>query len=311
MGIYGRISIMSVNMTPTNSIGSIERARLSFEGLSVGDAFGDTYFINPDVVDRLIELRALAPAPWRWTDDTLMGVSLLHSLEKFGNINQDWIAADFAARYVPNRGYGPNMHAQLRELKAGGDWREVASTQFSGMGSYGNGSAMRVSMVGAYFADDLPLAIAEAERSALITHTNIEAVVGAVAVTVATALACQPDCPAGRDFLDAILPHLAPSETATRVRWARDLHPDCTVFHAAEMLGRGWLVACQDTVPLCLWCASRNITNTNYEAALWETVSALGDRDTTCAIVGGIIACRVGYEGIPATWRKNREPLPQ
>jgi ADP-ribosylglycohydrolase len=297
---------MSVDITPTDNI---KRARLSFEGLSVGDAFGQTYFINPDVVEGLIEHKALAPAPWLWTDDTLMGISLLHSLEKFGKIDQDWIATDFARRYVPNRGYGPNMHVQLKEIIAGGDWREVAGTQFGGSGSYGNGSAMRVAPVGAYFADDLPLAIAEAERSALITHTNVEAVVGAVAVTVATALACQPDCPTGRDFLDAILLHLASSEVATRVRWARDLNPDCTLTHAADMLGRGWLVSCQDTVPLCLWCASRNLDN--YEAALWETVSALGDRDTTCAIVGGILACRVGYEGIPAAWRENREALPE
>jgi hypothetical protein len=26
---------------------------------------------------------------------------------------------------------------------------------------------------------------------------------------------------------------------------------------------------------------------------LWQTVSVLGDRDTTCAMVGGIVACRV------------------
>ena len=39
-------------------------------------------------------------------------------------------------------------------------------------------------------------------------------------------------------------------------------------------------------------------------------MSALGDRDTTCAIVGGIVACRVGIEGIPASMRAAREPLP-
>ncbi|MGW5480947.1 ADP-ribosylglycohydrolase family protein [Streptomyces sp. NPDC004008] len=33
--------------------------------------------------------------------------------------------------------------------------------------------------------------------------------------------------------------------------------------------------------------------------ALWATASAGGDVDTTCAIVGGIVASRVGTEGIP------------
>lgn len=38
----------------------------------------------------------------------------------------------------------------------------------------------------------------------------------------------------------------------------------------------------------------------DYEAALWLTVSGLGDRDTTCAIVGGIVITCTGSEGIPA-----------
>jgi ADP-ribosylglycohydrolase len=43
---------------------------------------------------------------------------------------------------------------------------------------------------------------------------------------------------------------------------------------------------------------------------LWLTVSGLGDRDTTCAIVGGIVACHVGLKSIPKDWLKQREKLP-
>jgi len=39
-------------------------------------------------------------------------------------------------------------------------------------------------------------------------------------------------------------------------------------------------------------------------------VSALGDRDTTCAIVGGIVATQVGHAGIPDDFRRSRERLP-
>ncbi len=63
-----------------------------------------------------------------------------------------------------------------------------------------------------------------------------------------------------------------------------------------------------DTVPFCLWCAAQYLDN--YEEAMWATVSALGDRDTTCAIVGGIVACYNGVEGIPPDWLAAREPLP-
>ncbi len=41
----------------------------------------------------------------------------------------------------------------------------------------------------------------------------------------------------------------------------------------------------------------------------WTTVSGLGDRDTTCAIVGGIVALAVGPEGIPREYVQSREPL--
>src|SRR5262245_63984537 len=63
------------------------------------------------------------------------------------------------------------------------------------------------------------------------------------------------------------------------------------------------------TVPFALWCAAQHLDD--YEEALWLTVSGLGDRDTTCAIAGGIVACCTGAEGIPAAWRAAREPLPE
>ena len=69
-------------------------------------------------------------------------------------------------------------------------------------------------------------------------------------------------------------------------------------------LGNGTGVSCQDTVPFCLWCAGTHLDS--YEEALWLTVAGLGDRDTTCAIVGGIVALR---SEIPTAWLAAREPL--
>jgi ADP-ribosylglycohydrolase len=43
----------------------------------------------------------------------------------------------------------------------------------------------------------------------------------------------------------------------------------------------------------------------SYVEALWHTVSALGDRDTTCAIVGGIMSLIQGEEGIPDDWKND------
>jgi ADP-ribosylglycohydrolase len=52
-----------------------------------------------------------------------------------------------------------------------------------------------------------------------------------------------------------------------------------------------------------------NARLSDYEEAMWQTVSGFGDRDTTCAIVGGIVAAYTGIEGIPSAWRAAQETL--
>ncbi len=42
---------------------------------------------------------------------------------------------------------------------------------------------------------------------------------------------------------------------------------------------------------------------------MWATVSARGDMDTTCVIVGSIVVMATGLDGIPEVWRRSREPL--
>lgn len=76
---------------------------------------------------------------------------------------------------------------------------------------------------------------------------------------------------------------------------------------SSGILGNGSQVISEDTVPFCVWCAARHLDD--YEEAMWQTVSALGDRDTTCAIVGGIVVLAVGIDGIPDEWRRSRESL--
>ena len=61
-------------------------------------------------------------------------------------------------------------------------------------------------------------------------------------------------------------------------------------------------------MPFALWCCGQALDS--YEDALWLAVSAGGDRDTICAIVGGVVASYVGLAGLPDTWTKRREALP-
>ena len=93
--------------------------------------------------------------------------------------------------------------------------------------------------------------------------------------------------------------------TKSRVQAALDIPAD-DLDLAVQTLGSGREVSAQDTVPFCLWSAAYHLEN--YEEALWWTVKGMGDRDTTCAIVGGIVA--LSAPGIPADWLRHREPLP-
>ena len=154
--------------------------------------------------------------------------------------------------------------------------------------------------------------IEQAARSAEVTHAHPEGVAGAVAVAVAAAYAwrarAQPTRPSRAALLDRVLTHVPIGEVHSRLRRARDLSEGVPVQTAVAVLGNGSLISAQDTVPFALWCAAGHLDD--YEEALWTTVSGLGDRDTTCAIGGGIVACYMGVDSIPDAWLAAREPLP-
>jgi hypothetical protein len=112
----------------------------------------------------------------------------------------------------------------------------------------------------------------------------------------------------GPTFLRAVLPHVPTSEVRAGIERALTLPDTASAQDAAIALGNGSQVSGQDTVPFTLWCASRSLHD--YEEALWLTASGFGDVDTTCAIVGGIVAAGVGASAIPPAWLAAREPLP-
>ena len=88
---------------------------------------------------------------------------------------------------------------------------------------------MRVGPLGAYFADDIAKIIEYARLSSLVTHTHTEAVAGALAVALATGLACrmkesgQPID--GYEFLKQIHQHTPESYVRKGIQKAMDLSP--------------------------------------------------------------------------------------
>jgi len=296
-----------------NTRNRLARAYESLEGLSCGDAFGEKFFLVKEDAISLINQRSMPVSPWTFTDDTMMAISIVSTLEKHARIDRDDLADSFAQNYDAERGYGPAMHELLARIREGHRWQKEAQALFGGQGSFGNGSAMRVAPLGAYFADDLDMVVEQAKLSAMPTHCHPEALAGASAVALATALAWQyrdsSQLPTTTEFLGRIYERTAESEVRCGIERAINVPAGTAVEKAVSILGNGWNISVQDTVPFALWCAACHLNN--YQEALWTTVSGLGDRDTTCAIVGGIVVMCSGFHNIPKEWLDSREPIPR
>lgn len=288
----------------------LARARLSLEGLSVADAFGEQLLhAGPAARSIALEHRS-APIgrKWMWTDDTAMAASIVEQLTERGGIEPPALAAAFARRYIaePMRGYGTGAHKLLGEIAAGDDWDTAARRLFDGQGSCGNGGGMRSAPIGAYFCDDLAAVVDHAARSAAPTHAHPDGAAGAIAVAVAAArvFAGERD---PRALLETVVEHTPAGATRDGLRRAIPMLRAEHYTVAAE-LGNGSRVLSADTVPFAIWCAATHLTD--FAGACWACVEVGGDIDTTCAMAGGIIIGAVGLAGIPDGWHASRETLP-
>ncbi len=250
----------------------------------------------------------LPAPPWAYTDDTVMAMSIVETLQEHGGIHQDSLAARFGRKFGldPWRGYGRVTHQILSEIVRGRDWRDLSAAAFGGSGSMGNGGAMRAGPIGAYFAGDLRTAAAQARLAAEVTHAHAEGQAGAMAVAAAAAwvAAGAPDPPG---LFGAVLEVVPRGETHDAIELASAIDGNADVLTAVSLVGNGLRTLAQDTVPFALWCVRQHLDD--YVSALWTAAAAFGDCDTLCAIVGSIVALNEGGSGIPEEWRRRREPL--
>ncbi|GAB3886189.1 ADP-ribosylglycohydrolase family protein [Kibdelosporangium lantanae] len=194
----------------------------SLTGLAVGDAFGAQIHLPGD--HPTIRNRELPAATWRWTDDTEMACSVLAVLTAHDGVDPDTLAQMFAGHFDPDRGYGSGVERQLLAIRRGESWRSVSTSVFGGAGSWGNGAAMRVAPLGAYFHDDPDRVLAEAHTSAIVTHAHPEGIAGAVAVAVAAALAAGTAL-TGSSFLAEVARNTPEGEVREGIQLAADLTP--------------------------------------------------------------------------------------
>ncbi|MHC5909183.1 ADP-ribosylglycohydrolase family protein, partial [Streptomyces sp. S6] len=113
--------------------------------------------------------------------------------------------------------------------------------------------------------------------------------------------------PTPEALLDGVIALVPRSAVSAGLRRARDMLDYSDASTVAAVLGCGRRTTAHDTVPFALWSAARSLGD--FESAFWTTAQVGGDVDTTCAIVGGVVAA--GSAGAPpAEWARRTEAFP-
>ena len=222
-------------------------------GAIAGDVIGSAYEFNPT---RDYGFELFTPKS-TFTDDTVLTMANAkwliedetHSPETLVEIMLDM------CRMYPGRGYGGRF----------AHW--IIDSDPQPYGSFGNGSAMRVSPVG-YYAKTLDEALELAKISAEVTHNHPEGIKGAQATAAAIFLARQ-----GKTKRE-IGQYVAETFQYDLSRTLEEIRPDYTFDET-----------CQRTVPEAITCY---LEGKDYEDVVRLAVSLAADADTLAAIAGSI-----------------------
>ena len=203
-----------------------------------------------------------------FTDDTVMTIAVAEATmdllcEAHGGRAKMIASLKKFGRMFPRAGYGSMFRRWLQ-------WDEPQP-----YGSYGNGSAMRVSSV-AWLFDELDSVRAVARLSAEVSHNHPEGLKGAEATASAIFLARTGSTKA------EIKNYIEENFDYNFSRTCDEIRPN---YHHVE--------TCQETVPEAI---TAFLEGESFEDVIRTAVSLGGDCDTLTCIAGSIAE---GYYGVP------------
>lgn len=218
----------------------------------------------------------------RYTDDTVMTIAVADALLRVtadaldGVIRDDLISSLHRwGRAYPNAGYGGRFR----------QWLRTGSRE--SYGSYGNGSAMRVSAAG-WLYDDLETTRRIARLTAEITHNHSEGIKGAEATASAIFLARTGSSK------EEIKGYIIQEFGYDLSRTCDEIRPS---YHHVE--------SCQETVPEAI---TAFLEGNDFEDVIRTAVSLGGDCDTLTCIAGGIAEAFYGVPALLEAECKSRLP---
>jgi ADP-ribosylglycohydrolase len=237
-------------------------------GAIAGDIIGSVYEGKKRwLAERTADFQPLFSPKARFTDDTILTVAVADSLLNGRDLVV--LLKDYFARY-PGAGFGGDFKA----------W--AASDESEPYGSWGNGSAMRVSPV-AWAFDTLAEVLHAAKDTARVTHNHPEGIKGAQATAAAIFLA-----------------RTGTTKWELRDELERRFHYNLSFTLDEIRPSYGFDSSCQGTVPQAIVAF---LEASDFESAVRLAVSLGGDSDTLACIAGSIAAAF--YGGVPAPIREQ------
>lgn len=222
-------------------------------GAILGDIAGSRWeFARKTVVDDWSSVD-LFTSRCRFTDDTVLSIACKHAMTK-GDMDFAKAYRTFGLKY-PRAGYGPMFRQWL------------ADPEMGPYGSFGNGSAMRVSWVGEA-AKTLTEVPQLAKMSAECTHNDPEGIKGATAVADAVYMAKHGY---SKDLIKGFI------EGTHGYDLSRSLDTIRPTYR--------FYCDCQRSVPESIICF---LESDDYDSCIRNALSLRGDTDTMAAIAGSI-----------------------
>ena len=236
-----------------------------YVGAVLGDIIGSKYeFVEHGPVKNLFDKRS------HFTDDTVLTAATIQAIKenKEEPDFRKWYI-EFTNRYK-NAGYGSGYRRWALGI-------DVDNTV--GYGSYGDGSAMRVSPIG-YLYDNIEDVIKMAFKSAVTTHNHINGVKGAV-VSAVVCWMCRGNY-SKEEIKEYVLSHYGYTKEQRD-----EIINGYTLFNIEDGenndFTKNYSLFCDYTVPYCVWCF---LETENFDDCMKKVLSHFCDADTDCAIAG-------------------------
>jgi ADP-ribosylglycohydrolase len=202
-----------------------------------------------------------------FTDDSVLTVATMYATmnkKSYAEVYQKF------GVYYPLRGYGGKFSSWL------------LSDNPKPYNSWGNGSAMRASPIG-WYCNSLDGVMAEAQRSAEVTHNHPEGIKGAQSTAAAVYMARTGK---SKDEIKSFVSNTFQYDLDRKID---EIRP---VYEFDE--------SCQGTVPEAIIAF---LESTDFENAIRLAISIGGDSDTIACITGGI--AEAYYQTVPENIIEN------